>query len=335
MKAIQLENYGIEYLKIAEIPTPEIVENEILVRTTAVSLQYLDLLTVENTAGFNIPLPFVPVSEGVGIVEAIGKNVTRWKKGDRVLIPFIPRWEAGKITTYHNTLRTGLQTSGTLAEFTVQPENTLVRTPENLTDEEATSLSVAGLTAWAMLITQANIKAGQTILIQGSGGVSLAALQIAKMSGLKVIATTGSKEKEQKLKDLGADEVINYKDFPEWSKEAKRLNNGVGVDVTLDVAGSETIEQSILSVREHGFVGLVGFMSGSKLAFDVFQLIMNYIRLQGYSVGNAQELGDLVNAIEKNNLKPVLDSIYPIAQTQEAFQRLKSGSVFGKVVIKF
>ena len=335
MQAIQLEKYGIDNLKLTEVPTPEVGENEVLVRTTAVSLQYLDLLTVENTLGLNIPLPFIPVSEGVGVVESVGKNVTRWKKGDRVLIPFITRWEAGRTTPYHNALRTGIQTSGTLAEFTIQPENTLVRSPQNLSDEEATSLSVAGLTAWAMLVNQANIRAGQSILIQGSGGVSLAALQIAKMSGLKVIATTGSREKEQKLKDLGADDVINYKDFPDWSNEVKRLNNGTGVDVTLDVAGNETINQSILSVKEHGFVGLVGFMSGSKLTFDVFPLIMNYIRLQGYSVGNAQELNELVKAIEVNNFKPVIDSIYNINQTQEAFLKLKSGNAFGKVVIKF
>ena len=163
----------------------------------------------------------------------------------------------------------------------------------------------------------------------------MAALQIAKIFGLKVIATTGSKEKEQKLKDLGADEIINYKEIPEWSNEVKRLNNGIGVDITLDVAGNETIQQSILSVKEHGFVGLVGFMSGSKLTFDVFPLIMNYIRLQGYSVGNSQELNELVNAIEKNNLKPVIDSVYNLDQTQEAFLKLKSGKVFGKVVIKF
>ncbi|WP_448607346.1 zinc-dependent alcohol dehydrogenase family protein [Paenimyroides ceti] len=335
MQAIQLDNYRIDNLKLTEVPTPEVGENEVLVRTTAVSLQYLDLLTVENTLGLNIPLPFIPVSEGVGVVESVGKNVTRWKKGDRVLIPFITRWEAGRTTPFHNALRTGIQTSGTLAEFTIQPENTLVRSPQNLSDEEATSLSVAGLTAWAMLVNQANIRAGQSILIQGSGGVSLAALQIAKMSGLKVIATTGSREKEQKLKDLGADDVINYKDFPDWSNEVKRLNNGTGVDVTLDVAGNETINQSILSVKEHGFVGLVGFMSGSKLTFDVFPLIMNYIRLQGYSVGNAQELNELVNAIEVNNFKPVIDSIYNINQTQEAFRKLKSGNAFGKVVIKF
>ncbi len=241
MKAIHLEKYGIEHLNLKEVPTPIIGDNEVLVKTTATSLQYLDLLLTENTAGFNIPLPFIPVSEGVGVVENVGKYVTQWKKGDRVIIPFITRWEAGQTTPYHNALRTGMQSSGTLAEYTVQPENTLVRTPTNLTDEEASSLPVAGLTAWASLVTQANIKAGQTILVQGSGGVSLFALQIAKAFGLKVIATTGSKEKEQKLKALGADAVINYKDFPEWSNEVKRLNNGVGVDVTLDVAGNETI----------------------------------------------------------------------------------------------
>ena len=334
MQAIQLENYGIENLKLAEVPTPEVGENEVLVKTTAVSLQYLDLLTVENSVGLNIPLPFIPVSEGVGIVESVGNNVTRWKKGDRVLIPFVTKWEAGRTTPYHNAVRTGLQTSGTLAEYTVQPENTLARTPNNLNDAEAASLSVAGLTAWAMLM-QAGVRAGQTILVQGSGGVSLAALQIAKISGLKVIATTGSKEKEQKLKDLGADEVINYTDYPEWSNEVKRLNQGEGVDITLDVAGQATIAQSILSVKEHGFVGLVGFMSGSKLSFDVFPLIMNYIRLQGYSVGSAQDLADLVNAVEKNNLKPVVDSIYNVNQTKQAFEKLKSGEAFGKIVITF
>ena len=334
MKAIQLEQFGINHLQLKEIPTPAFGENEVLVKITAASLQYLDLIVTEGVIMPNLPLPHIPVSEGMGVVESVGKNVTRWKKGDRVLIPFIPRWEAGKITTHSNQIRTGMQTPGTLTEFTVQPENTLVRAPKNLTDEEAASLSVAGLTAWTSLVTQANIQAGQTILVQGSGGVSLFALQIAKAFGLKIIATTGSKEKEQKLKDLGADELINYKEFPEFSKEVKRLNGGIGVDITLDVAGNETIEQSILSLKEHGYLGLIGFMSGSKITVDLFPIIINYIRLQGYSVGNAQELNDLVNAIEKNNIKPIVDSVFPIEKTQEAFHKLKSGKAFGKIVIK-
>lgn len=335
MKAIQLEQFGIDHLKLVDIPTPNFGENEVLVKTSAVSLQYLDLIMVEGTVVPNLKFPHIPVSEGMGVVEQVGKNVTRWKKGDRVLIPFIPKWESGEITTYNNQERTGMQVSGTLAEFSVQPENTLVFAPKNLSNEESASLSVAGLTAWANLVSQANIKAGQTILVQGSGGVSLFALKIAKIFGLKIIATTGSKEKEAKLKALGADEVINYNEIKEWSNEVKRLNGGIGVDITLDVAGRETIEQSILSCKENAFIGLVGFMSGSKITIDIFPLIMNYIRLQGYSVGNAQELTELVNAIEKNNLKPVVDSVFTIEKTKDAFLKLKSGKAFGKIIIKF
>lgn len=335
MKAIQLERFGIEHLQLKDIPTPAIGENEVLVKTTAVSLEFHDLIVVENRIPFGIPLPHIPVSEGVGIVENVGSKVTRWKKGDRVIIPFISRWEAGKNTPYNDQLRTSFTRPGLLAEYTVQPENTLVRTPNNLTDEEAAPLSIAGLTVWAYLVEQANIRAGQSILVQGSGGVSLFAIQIAKMFGLKVIATTGSKKKEQKLKDLGANEVINYKEFPEWSSEVKRLNGGIGVDVTLDVAGTDTIEQSILSVKQHGFVGLVGLMTGTRLTIDLIPLITNYIRLQAYSVGNAQELNDLVNAIEKNNIKPVIDTVFPIEKVQDAFYRFKSGEAFGKVVVTF
>jgi len=333
VKAIQLEQFGIEHLQLKDIPAPSIGENEVLVKTTAVSLEFHDLIVVENRIPFGIPLPHIPVSEGVGIVEEVGSKVSRWKKGDRVIIPFITRWEAGKNTPYHDHLRTSFSRPGLLAEYTVQPENTLVRTPANLTDEQAAPLPVCGLTVWTILVEQANIRAGQTILIQGSGGVSLFALQIAKTFGLKVIATTGSKEKEQKLKDLGADVVINYAAFPEWSKEVKRLNGGIGVDVTLDVAGTDTIEQSILSVKQHGFVGLIGLMTGTKLTIDLIPLITNYIRLQAYSVGNAEQLNDLVNAIEKNNLKPVIDSVFPLEKVQDAFHRFKSGNAFGKVIV--
>lgn len=265
MKSIQLDQWGIQNLQSREVATPNIGENEVLVRTTAAALEFHDLLVVENRIPFGIGLPYTPVSEGVGVVEKTGARVSRWKKGDRVMIPFIPRWAAGKNTPYNDQLRTAFSVPGLLAEYTIQPENTLVATPNNLTDEEAAPLPVTGITAWAYLIDQANIRAGQTLLTQGTGGVSLFAIQLAKMSGLKVIATTGKKEKEPKLKALGADEVINYNDFPQWSAQAKRLNGGVGVDLTLDVAGTDTIEQSILAVKQHGFVGLVGLLTGTQL----------------------------------------------------------------------
>jgi NADPH:quinone reductase-like Zn-dependent oxidoreductase len=249
------------------------------------------------------------------------------------MIPFITLWEAGKNTPYHDALRTGFSRPGLLAEYSVQPENTLVRTPRNLTDVEAAQLPVTGLTVWAYLVDQAHIRPGQTILVQGSGGVSLFATQLGKKFGLKVIATTSKTERAQKLRDLGADEVINYKEIPDWSNEAKRLNGGIGVDVTLDVAGTDTIEQSILAVKQHGFVGLVGLMTGTKLTIDMIPLLTNYVRLQAYSVGNTEQLNELVKAIETTNIKPVVDSVFEIEDVQDAFKRFKSGDAFGKVVI--
>ncbi|WP_431210380.1 alcohol dehydrogenase catalytic domain-containing protein [Puia sp. P3] len=214
MKSIQLDQWGIQNLRLRDIPTPCTGENEVLVRTTATALEFHDLLVVENRIPFGIRLPYTPLTEGVGTVEKVGSRVTRWKKGDRVMIPFISRWESGKNTPYNDQLRTGFSAPGLLSEYTVQPENTLVRTPDNLTDEEAAQLPVTGLTAWAYLVDQANMQAGQTLLTQGTGGVSLIAIQLAKMTGLKIIATTGNSAKEARLRSLGAGHTINYNDFP-------------------------------------------------------------------------------------------------------------------------
>jgi NADPH:quinone reductase-like Zn-dependent oxidoreductase len=334
MKAIHLKRFGIGNLTLVDIPRPEPAGHEVLVRITAAAIQYLDNIVIEGTIIPDLPLPHIPGCEGAGVVESVGPHVTRWKKGDRVIIPFIQRWAAGQLTPWQNEIRTGVQVPGALCEYTVQPENTLVRAPENLTDEEAATLPVIGLTAWSNMVSQAKIRAGQVILIQGSGAISLFALQIARVFGLKIIATTGSKENESKLRSLGAEEVINYREKKDWSKEVKRLNGGIGVDITLDIGGMQTIRQSILSCRENAYVGLVGFLTGSEITVDVHYLIMNNIRLQGYTVGHAQDLEGLVSAIAANNLRPVIDSIFPIENTQEAFQLLKSGHAFGRIVIK-
>lgn len=335
MKAIHLKRFGIGNLTLVDIPRPEPASHEVLVRITAAAIQYLDNIVIEGTIIPDLPLPHIPGCEGAGVVESVGPYVTRWKKGDRVIIPFIQRWAAGQLTPWQNEIRTGVQVPGALCEYTVQPENTLVRAPENLTDEEAATLPVIGLTAWSNLVSQAKIRAGQVILIQGSGAISLFALQIARVFGLKIIATTGSKENESKLRSLGAEEVINYREKKDWSKEVKRLNGGIGVDITLDIGGMQTIQQSILSCRENAYVGLIGFLTGSEITVDVHYLIMNNIRLQGHTVGHAQDLEGLVSAITaNNNLRPVIDSIFPIENTQEAFQLLRSGHAFGRIVIK-
>jgi NADPH:quinone reductase-like Zn-dependent oxidoreductase len=334
MKAIHLQRFGIANLTLVDIPRPEPGSYEVLVRITAAAIQYLDTIVIEGTIIPDLPLPHIPGCEGAGVVESVGQRVTRWKKGDRVIIPFIRRWAAGQITPWQNEIRTGVQTPGALCEYSVQPENTLVRTPENLTDEEAATLPVIGLSAWSSLVSQAGIRPGQVILVQGSGAISLFALQIARVFGLTIIATTGNSETESKLRSLGAQEVINYREKKDWSKEVKRLNRGVGVDVTLDIGGTQTIQQSILSCRENAYVGLVGFLTGSEITIDVHYLIMNNIRLQGYTVGHAQDLEALVAAIAANNLRPVIDSIFPLEKVQDAFELLISGRAFGRVVIK-
>ncbi len=334
MKAIQFSQFGIEHLKLVDILKPKPKHNEVLIKVTAASLQHLDLIVVNGSLDPNLPLPHIPVSEGVGIIEKVGDGVTSWTKGDRVLIPFNQKWEAGKITTETNSIRTGIQTPGLLSEYLIAPANTVVRTPDTLSDEEAATLPVSGLTAWTNLVTQAKIKAGQTILIQGSGGVSLFALQIAKLFGVKIIATTSSDEKIKGLEDLGAHEVINYNKHPEFSQEVKRLNNGKGVNITLDIAGQATIEQSILSCKENAYIGLVGFLTGGEISIKLSVVIMNYIRLQGNSVGSSQDLHLLADAVRINKLKPVIDKVYPVDQIQQAFTYLEAGLAFGKVIVK-
>ncbi|MBB6112557.1 zinc-dependent alcohol dehydrogenase family protein [Mucilaginibacter lappiensis] len=334
MKTIQIKRFGVDNLELVDIPLPIIKPNEVLVRITAAALQYLDLQVINGLIDPKLPLPHTPVSEGAGIVEKVGKEVTKWKTGDRVLINFIQKWLAGKTNNEANSLRIGLQIPGTLAEYMAVPEYGLVASPPNLTDEEASTLPVSGLTAWTNLVSNADVKAGQTVLIQGSGSVSLFALQIANTLGVKIIASTGDDKKFDKLKALGAHETFNYKKHKEWSKEVKRLNGGKGVDFTIDVGGSSTISQSILSCREHGYVAVIGFLTGGNFEFDAHNLIMNYIRLQGYSVGSRVDLENLVSAVEVNNIKPIIDTVYPLSKTREAFKYLETGKSLGKVIIK-
>ncbi|CAL1521517.1 NAD(P)-dependent alcohol dehydrogenase [Chitinophaga sp. MM2321] len=334
MKAIQQIAFGLESLQLTELPTPTPAPHEVLVKIEAAALNYLDVALATGTYSRQLPLPRIPTSDGAGVVAAIGENVAQWKVGDRVMIQYNQLWQNGQATADTNHVRTGASTPGLLAEYVVIPAYALVRTPANLTSVEAATLPVAGVTAWTGLIGYAGIKAGQTILTQGTGGVSLFALQIALAAGAKVIATSSSPEKLKKLKQLGAHEVIDYKKYPEWHEEVKRLTNGNGVHATIDIAGADTIVNSVKSVGYNGFVGLVGFITGAQLPLDLFSVVGNYIRLQGYSVGSLQHFRELAAAIEINNIHPVIDTVFPVSQAQEAFKYMGSGSQFGKIVIE-
>lgn len=334
MKAIQQIAFGLESLQLKEIPTPTPGPGEVLVKIEAAALNYLDVALATGTYSKELPLPRIPTSDGAGVVAAIGDNVTKWQPGDRVAIHYNQLWQHGYATAGTNHIRTGVSTPGLLAEYAVIPEYALVRTPANLTSVEAATLPVAGVTAWTGLMNYAGIKAGQTVLTQGTGGVSLFAMQIALAAGAKVIATSSHPDKLRKLQELGAHEVIDYKKYPNWHEEVKRITGGEGVHATLDIAGAATIVNSVKSVGFNGFVGLVGFIAGAQLPIDLFTVVGSYIRLQGYSVGSLQSFQELAAAVEVNDIHPVIDSVFPVSEAQEAFKYMGSGNYFGKVVIE-
>ncbi|SHF64563.1 zinc-dependent alcohol dehydrogenase family protein [Pedobacter caeni] len=335
MKAIQLEQFGLAHLIAKEIPKPNPKRGEVLVRIKAVSLNYLDLIMANGTFNKNLVFPYTPASDGSGLVEAIGEEVTRWKVGDRVAVQYVQNWTKGKIDRESNLIRVGWQSPGVMAEYVCLPEHGLVKAPENLSFEETATLPVAALTAWHALINQANLQLGQTVLVQGTGGVSLFALQIAKAAGARVIATTSNNEKAERLKALGADAVINYNEHPQWQEKVLALTGGEGVDITLDIAGTKTIAQSLLSVKENGFVGTTGFISGADLPLNIHEhkINMSFLRIQGLAVGSAESFTALNRAIEINDIHPVIDRVYELDQVQEAYKRIENGDMVGKIVI--
>jgi NADPH:quinone reductase-like Zn-dependent oxidoreductase len=334
MKAIQLKKFGLENLELAEVKTPEPAPREVLIKVDAVSLNYIDLAVTKGVYNAKLALPRIPVSDGAGVVEQVGDAVTRFKKGDRVMVHYYQKWLAGKRTVAMAQSQAGQATQGALAEYAVFPEDGLVRVPDSLTTVEASTLPIAALTAWTGLIEQGRVTAGQTVLTQGTGGVSIFGLQFAKSVGARIIATSGSDTKLEKLKTLGADEVINYKTNPAWHEAVQRLTDGEGADATLDVGGAETIGKSLLSLRMHGYAGLVGFITGATLPIDFFRMVNACLRVQGLSVGSRESFENMVRAIDTIRLKPVIDAIYAIEKTQDAFRHMESGSFVGKIVVK-
>lgn len=333
MKAVQLKAYGIAHLEQTTLPDPVPGHGEVLIKLEAVSLNYRDLASINGLYGPDLLLPYVPVSDGAGTVVAIGSGVTRWKTGDRVMTHFIQQWWGGPNRRDTNGVVTSLTTPGVLSEYAVFPEGALVATPAHLDNIAASTLPIAGLTAWAGLIDHAGIKAGDVVLTQGTGGVSIFALQIARATGARVIATTGSAHKAARLLELGASDVINYKEDKAWHETVLRLTGGEGVHATLDIAGTESVTSSLKSVRLNGFVGLIGFISGAVLPVDFFTMVTHQVRLQGIMVGSRESFDNLSRALVTSNIQPVIDQVFPMEDTKAAFTHFASGAHFGKVVI--
>ena len=331
MKVVEILNFGIENLSIAEkeIPTPK--RSEVLVKIHAISLNYRDYLTIEGKYNPNYKLPLVPCSDSAGEIVAIGEDVSKWKIGDRVMGVFAPDWISGttNIQAIRNTL--GGPNHGTLQEYRVFSENGIVRLPSNLNYIEGSTLPCAALTAWSALNEFGSTQAGDIIVTQGSGGVSIFAIQLSKLFGAKVLAISGSEEKEEKLKQLGVSIVINYKKNPKWGKEIK--NTTGGVDHVIDVGGSETLEESIKSLKPFGQISLIGILGGSTANINLLPILMQNIKIQGILVGSKNAFESMSKTIEINNLKPVINHVFGFTEYKEAIKSLKSGSQFGKICI--
>ena len=327
------QDFGIENLTLTERPDPQLGPGQIAIRVKATSLNYRDLMTVKYGGMRGLNLPLIPLSDGAGEVVAVGEGVTRVKSGDRVAGIFFQSWLAGGPDTSRLAAALGGALDGMLAELVVLHEDGVVKIPDYMTYEDAATLPCAAVTAWQSMVTLGNMKAGETILILGTGGVSIFALQFAKAAGLRTIITSSSDEKLERTKQLGASDVINYKTTPEWGKKVLELTDGVGVDQVLEVAGAGTLVQSMEATRVGGFIGLIGILAGTEGEVNPIPVLMKSLRLQGVYVGSREMFEDMNTAMAVNQIKPVIDKVYPFEEAQEALKLMEGASHFGKIVI--
>ncbi|BEP62147.1 NAD(P)-dependent alcohol dehydrogenase [Variovorax sp. V213] len=332
MMALLAKGFSLDALELAERPVPQPRRGEILIRVRAVSLNYRDLAVLTGTYIPNLPLPFVPASDACGTVVAIGEEVNRFAVGDRVTPIYTQGWHDGLPTPQQRSSRTlGAPLDGVLQTYIVVPAEDAVRAPDLLSNEEASTLPIAGLTAWSAL-AEGNVKSGDTVLVQGSGGVALFALQFAKAAGATVIATSSSDAKLEKMKLLGADIGINYRTTPEWEHAVKEVTGGRGVDLVVETGGA-TLAQSLTATAFGGFVAVVGFVAGYNATIQLRQLIGPVVRVQGIAVGSRARFEAMNRAIAANNIRPVIDSTRHISDAVAAFKHMQNGSHFGKVVV--
>ncbi len=334
MRVWEIPAFGLDKLRVAERPDPVAGPSRVAVRIDACSLNYRDLLMIAGLYNPRQKLPLVPVSDGVGEVIAIGEGVTRVALGDRVLGAFSQRWIAGRPDRATPASTLGGPLDGMLAEGIVLSEDGVVRAPPHMSVEQACTLPCAAATAWNALIEHGHLAPGETVLVQGTGGVATFALQIAKLSGARVIATSSSDEKLARARELGADETINYVATPDWGKRARELTDGVGVDHVVEVGGAGTLAESIRAVRAGGQIALIGVLAGHETSLRITPVLMQSIRIQGVLVGPRQALERMCKALEQHRLEPVVDRVFAFADAPAAFAHLASGKHHGKVVIR-
>ncbi len=319
-------------LELQEAPKPTAGPGEVVVKIKANSLNFRDGIVLKGGYPRNSQTPVVPASDMAGEVIEVGSGVKKFKVGDRVAANFMRDWHGGTLSERVLWSSYGGGIDGFLAEYASVPELSLVHIPKGLSFEEASTLPCAALTAWNGL-TSAGLKAGDTILLLGTGGVSMFGLQFAKAFGANVIITSSSDEKLQKAREFGADGTINYNTHPDWHLEVLRLTNGRGVDNVLEVGGAGTLERSLKSVRPGGTVSLIGLLTRVEHEPSMLPVLLNAITIRGIYVGSREMFEEMNRAVEANNLKPIIDRTFPFTEAQEAYTYFLSQSHVGKVVI--
>jgi NADPH:quinone reductase-like Zn-dependent oxidoreductase len=328
----QMTGFGLEKLVLAEAPVPQPRAHEILIRVGAGSLNYKDKMIVEGTLLPDLALPHVPTSDAAGEVVAAGSGVTRFRVGDRVVGHTITDWVDGDAPPILHQATIGMSLPGVLADFIVIDENAAVATPAHLSDAEASTLPIAALTAWFALFEAGHSMPGETVLIQGTGGVSLFAVQFAALAGLRAIVTSSSDEKLERAKALGAWAGINYRTSPNWAEAARAVTSGRGVDHVLEMVGGDNARQSLEALAADGRVSLIGFLGSTELSLSILPFMRNRLSITGASIGHRRAFERMNRAIESAALKPVIDRVYPFTEVPKAFAHLAKGS-FGKIVI--
>lgn len=334
MKAWQKQGIGLENLKLVELNIPTPAPAEILIKVKAVSLNFRDKAIMDG-----IYLPelmshhFTPVSDAAGQVVAVGDQVKKFKIGDRVVSHLYTKWLEGAPTEDYAPSAVGGPNNGGLAEYMILNEDATVKAPDNMSYEEASTLPIAALTVWFSLVEYGKIKAGDTVLVLGTGGVSVYATQIAAALGARVIATTSSQDKAEKIKALGASEVINYAENPDWVQEVLRLTDGQGAQHVLEVVGGDNIDKSIEAAALNGNIYIIGFLKNMVAEVNLFSLLAKQVKVQGIYVGHRKSFDEMNRAFNQLNINPVIDQVYTFEKAVEAYEHLAQGA-FGKIVIK-
>ncbi len=332
MKQIQLSKPGgLENLKITEAENPKPGSKDVLLKVNASSLNYHDLMVALGL----IPTEDkrVPLSDSAGEIVEIGEEVTKWKSGDKVMSMCFPNWVNGP-PKYELLSFIGDNQDGYATEYISIPETAITKIPNNLTLKEAATLPCAGLTAWRALVDEGNLRSGETVLVQGTGGVSVFALQLAKSFGATVIATSSCDDKLEKLKRLGADHLINYKTHPEWGKEVLKLTDNVGVDHVVEVGGAGTFSESVRCTKLAGHIALIGVLSGPSVSEIILpRIFLKQIRLSGIAMANQDSQIAMIEYLEENEIKPVISDSFDLENLAAAFQHQIDNKHFGKISI--